>query len=79
MWKRNTHEKPASKSFRLPEWPPGMPCGLGPGALHAADAEDATPPGSGPRVPEELLGSPAVFEELYLEAKKGNIADWDPP
>ena len=56
-----------------------MPCGLGPGALHAADAEDATPPGSGPRVPEELLGSPAVFEELYLEAKKGNIADWDPP
>ena len=50
---------------------PGMPCGLGLGALYAVDAQDAAPPSSGPRVPEELLGSRAVFEELYLGSIMG--------
>lgn len=63
-------EKTSSKSFsRMLEARnsgPGMPCGLGLGALHAVDAQDAAPPSSGPRVPEEFLGSHAVFEELYL-------------
>ena len=48
-----------------------MPCGLGLGALHAVDSQDAAAPRSGSRVPQELLGSRAVFEELYLGSIMG--------